>query len=56
MNVTQIYISNGGFLLTELYESTTMKKISKTLLRRSLNKLKHVVLLTLKLSLMDKFK
>ena len=55
MNVTQIYISNGGFLLTELYESTTMKKISKTLLRRNLAKLKHVVL-TLKLSLMDKFK
>ena len=55
MNITQIDITNGGFLLTELYESTAMKKISKILLRRSLDKLKHVVL-TLKLNLMDKFK
>ena len=55
MNITQIYITNGGFLLTESYESAAMNKISKILMWRSLCKVKHVVLMTLKLCLMDKF-
>ena len=56
MNVMQIYITNDGFLLTELYELTAINKISKTFLWKSLCKVKYGVLLTLKVCLMDKFK
>ena len=56
MNITTIYITSSGFLLVESYESTIMNKIFKTILRRSLCKVKYVVLLTLKVCLIDKLK
>ena len=52
--MTQIFcIINGGFLLIESYESTATNKIFKTLLWGCLCKVKYVVLLTFKVSLID---
>ena len=41
INIIQFfYLINGGFLLIQSHESTATNKISKTLLRRSLYKVK----------------
>ena len=44
MNVTQIYITNGSFLMKEPYESTATNTISKTLLWSGLCKIKNIVI------------